>query len=281
MVHRLASGDGPAVEVSLRQTVELARRADRAPERTVGRYVARAFDRLDVPYRIVYDLPVADDAPPSAAGKHAALRWWRSALNEVGVPDTGRDANVLLTAAKGGGLAAVGGWAAVAPGGSLIEEFDLVDTCSPDDPRHVIYGVLHELAHCLGSSHDRPWGKAWADHDRQEFHRTPETFPDRTNACGEHVPARPEGYARVDHLYFSECTGQQLRQRLAEEGPIREGDGRKPSPRQGAGKRSGGKQGGRKQPGRKRTGPGKGRGRPRREPWSPIGTPWVIRNFRE
>jgi hypothetical protein len=77
MVHRLESDDdGPAVEVSLRQTGELTGRAGRAPERTLGRYVARAFERIDVPYRIVYDLPVEEGAPPVAVGKHAALDWW-------------------------------------------------------------------------------------------------------------------------------------------------------------------------------------------------------------
>lgn len=208
-----------------------------------------------------------------------------TALNAVGVPDAGRDANLLLTAAKGGGLSAVGGWAAIAPAGTLTEEFDLVDTCSPGDPRHVIYGALHELAHCLGSSHARPWGRAWADHERRAFHRTPETHPDRTNACGEYVPLRPEGYERIDHLYFSECTGRQLRSQLAE-GVGRKGGGRKTSRKRVGGERSGGtqggrKQGGRKQAGRKQTGSKEGRGRQRRRRWSQIEAPWTIRNFRE
>lgn len=220
MVHRLESlaKNRPAVEVSLRQTGELDQRAGRNPERTIARYVERAFDRLDIPYRIVYDLPVEIDAPPVGAGKETALRWWRSALNGARVSDTGVDANLLLTAANGGGLSAVGGWAGIAPAGTLTDEYELVDACSPSDPQHVVYGTLHELAHCLGSSHDIPWGRAWIDHERREFHRTPEFHPAKRNACGEYVPPRPDGYARVDHLWFSECTGRQLRAQFAKGG---------------------------------------------------------------
>lgn len=273
MVSRLESGgDGQVVDLSLRQTGELAGRVGRAPERTVGRYVARAFDRIGVPYRIRYDLPVEADAPANAAGKHEALQWWRSMLNEVGRADAGRDANLLLTAATGGGLSAVGGWAAIAPAGTLYEEFDLVDTCSPDDPRHVIYGVLHELAHCLGSSHKVPWGRAWPDHERREFHRTPEAFPDRTNACGEYVPRRPEGYARVDHLYFSECTGQQLRSQLAGMGSVRKKESG----------RNHGVEKPKKQPRRAgKRGPRSGRAQKTRRPKLPFDVPWFVRNLRK
>lgn len=274
MVHRLESpdADDSAIEVSLRQTGELARRAGRSPERTLARYVERAFDRLDVPYRIVYDLPVEVDAPAVGAGRQKALRWWRTALNSARVQDTGRDANLLLTAAKGGGLSAVGGWASIAPGGTLTEEFELVETCSSDDPQHVVYGALHELAHCLGSSHARPWGRAWIDHERREYHRTPESHPDRRNACGEYVPPRSEGYARVDHLSFSECAGRQLRSRLDGTNGSRTQAART----EGRRKRAGQRPGRREQAGRKSR-----RGRPRRTRWSPVEAPWIIRNFRE
>lgn len=224
MVHELHSAPDARqpIEVTLRQTGELERVAGRRPERTVARYVERAFERIGVPYRIVYDLPAAADAPTIGAGKRAVLRWWRGALAAMPVPETGRDVNLLLTAASGGGLSAVGGRVGVAPGGTLTREFELLETCSPGDPQQVVYGTLHELAHCLGSSHDEPWGRAWIDHERREYHRTPEAHPDRTNACGEYVPPRPEGYARVNHLSFAECTGRQLRERYA-----REKDGRR------------------------------------------------------
>lgn len=283
MVHRLQSpdADDSAIEVSLRQTGELTHRAGRNPERTLARYVERAFDRLDVPYRVVYDLPVEIDAPAVGAGRQNALRWWRAALNSARVQDTGRDANLLLTAAKGGGLSAVGGWASIAPGGTLTEEFELVETCSSDDPQHVVYGALHELAHCLGSSHARPWGRAWIDHERREYHRTPESHPDRRNACGEYVPPRPEGYARVDHLSFSECTGRLLRSRLAGEDPARrEAGGKKAGEKRSSGKKAGGRTDARKMASRKGPAgkPSQTPPRRRRRPWRVRS--WLIRTLR-
>lgn len=205
-----SASDGPTVEVSVRQTGDLSKRAKGHPEEQIARYVERAFERLGLPYRVVWDLPPVQDVPPSRPGKEgkqAQLSAWSKLLKDDHPPHVRKDSNLLLTDRSGGGISYLGRKAAVAPGGTLTEDADMAEWVRPGDPRHCVYGTLHELGHNLHSGgHDRNWGRTWLDEATRSWNRTPMGHGGGgVNLCGERNDPRREGYEKRDHLYFADC----------------------------------------------------------------------------
>lgn len=208
------AGADPVVEVSVRQTGALSRRAKGHPERQVVRYVERAFERLEVPYRVVWDLPPVQDVPPSKPGreaKRAQLDEWAKLMRN-GAPHVRKDSNLLLTDRAGGGISYLGKRAAIAPGGTLTEDADMAEWVGPDDPRHCVYGTLHELGHNLhAGGHERSWGRTWLDESTESWNRTPMGHGGGgVNLCGERNEPNREGYAKRDHLYFADCAREHI-----------------------------------------------------------------------
>ncbi|MFC4552815.1 MULTISPECIES: hypothetical protein [Halorussus] len=214
-VDRLTDVDRPTVEVSVRQTGHLSRRTKGHPEEQVAKYVERALDRLDLPYRVVWDLPPVQDVPPTAKGKEAKqrqLKKWSEHIKEGKQPHVRKDSNLLLTDRAGGGISYAGKKAAIAPGGTLTEDADLAEWVTPDDPRHCVYGALHELGHNLhDGGHEHAWGRTWIDEETKSWNRTPMGHGGGgTNLCGEKNDPRKEGYEQRDHLYFADCAREHI-----------------------------------------------------------------------
>lgn len=208
------TGD-PAVEVSVRQTEELSAVGKGHPEETVVAYVERAFDRIDLPARLVWDLRPVGGVPDPKTDKRAAFRHWAGQVKRGQMPGLAADANLLLTTLEGGGMAQVGGSTALCPAGALLEHYatDLVEWVPKSDPRHPVFGVLHELAHCLGSSHLDNWGRTWIDHAERAWYRTPTAHPDTTSRQGARHERGPAGYERRDWLSFAVDAGPFVRPR--------------------------------------------------------------------
>lgn len=204
----LTNTDVARIEVSVRQTAELSAKAKAHPENQLAAYLERAFDRINVPYKVVYDLPpVGDNFPPSDAGKREQLKEWSDRIN-ADAPGIQKDSNILLTNRPGGGMAYSGAKAAIGPGGTLTEDFNMREWVLKDDPRHCIFGCLHELAHNVtehGQSHVHQPGTTRADDSEEAWYRTPASNAGDTNLCGKWNPERPEGYEKRDCLYLSEC----------------------------------------------------------------------------
>lgn len=219
--------DSPPVEITIRQTAELAARAKGWPEEVASRYLQRALDRLDITYRLAYDLPpmgsqgqgqgqTADDTFPSetADGKQAVFAAWRKRLNNGDVHPTAKDANVLLINQAGGGMSTVGGWTSVAPGGTLTQDFGLREWANPGDPDHCVYGILHEVAHCLGMEHDPNWGDAWNDAEADAYYRTPTASAGTTGPDGETHP-QPTHDEKRDLLAYHSAARQPILEGIA------------------------------------------------------------------
>lgn len=208
-----ADTDSPSVVVSVRQTEELSAKAKGHPEATVVAYVERAFDRLDLPYRINWDLPPVGGIPDPKRDKREALRYWSKQIRSSAVEGLSKDADLLLTSRNGGGIGYVGQNAAICPAGTLTEDYasDMREWVLKDDPRHPIYGTLHELGHSLGSKHDANWGRTWIDDDERAWYRTPCAHAGTVNQQGEQQPPRPEGYEKRDCLYFADGAAEYMR----------------------------------------------------------------------
>ena len=207
--------DRPTAEVSIRQTGDLSKRAKGHPEEQIARYVERAFERLDLPYRVVWDLPPVQDVPPSGKGKEAKraqLKRWSKLVRAEDEPYVRKDSNLLLTDRAGGGISYAGKKAAVAPGGTLTEDADMAEWVRPDDPRHCVYGTLHELGHNLhDGGHERAWGRTWIDEETKSWNRTPMGHGGGgVNLCGERNEKNREGYEKRDHLYFADCAREHV-----------------------------------------------------------------------
>lgn len=212
---RPASEHRPVVEVSVRQTGDLSKLAKGHPEEQVAKYVQRAFERLGVPYRVVWDLPPVQEIAPSTPGregKRTQLNQWSKLLNDGRTAYVRKDSNLLLTDRKGGGISKLGKRAAIAPGGTLTEDADLAEWVSPDDPRHCVYGALHELGHNLHSGgHEQSWGRTWIDEQTKSWNRTPMGHGGGgVNLCGEQNEPNRKGYAKRDHLYFADCAREHI-----------------------------------------------------------------------
>ncbi len=212
---QLGSSARPAVEVSVRQTGDLSKRAKGHPEEQVATYVERAFERLGVPYRVIWDLPPVQEIAPSKPGrenKRRQLDQWSERLADERTPHVRKDSNILLTDRAGGGISKLGKRAAVAPAGTLTEDADLAEWVAPDDPRHCVYGTLHELGHNLhAGGHERSWGRTWVDEETKSWNRTPMGHGGGgVNLCGERNDPRPEGYPKRDHLYFADCAREHI-----------------------------------------------------------------------
>ena len=205
----------PAVGVSVYQTEELTARAGHNPEETAVAYVARAFERLGLPYRVDWDFPPVAGIPDPTRDKRGALRTWVQRVKSGGVPGLAKDANLLLTTLNGGGMANPRVGAAICPAGTLTRDYstDLVEWVPRGDPRHPVFGILHELGHCLGSKHDLNWGRTWRDDAERAWYRTPTAFAGTVNVQGEGQAPQPAGYEKRDWLSFAADAGPHLRLR--------------------------------------------------------------------
>lgn len=214
--------DRPRVEISIRATAHLASKHKHHPEQQVRKYVERAFERLNLPYRIVSDLPPVEGIPAPGEGTDAQLDAFSDQLNaDDPLPAVCKDSNLLLTDRDGGGRSFLGMKGAVGPGGTLDQQCDMAEWASPDDPRHCIFGCLHEIGHNLSrrAGHDNGWGQAWTDvasSGGQFWYRTPMATPDDHNACGEWNAPRPDGSAKRDCLYYADCAREEMKIRPAD-----------------------------------------------------------------
>lgn len=209
--------DRPQVEISIRETAHLASTHKDHPEEQVCAYVERAFDRLNLPYRIVCDLPPVDGIPAPGEGKKAQLDAFSEQLNaDDGLPHVCKDSNLLLTDRDGGGLSWAGMKGAIGPAGTLDQSYDMAEWVTPNDPRHCVFGCLHEIGHNMYArgGHDNGWGRAWTDVDEdggQVWYRTPMATPDDHNACGEFNEPRPNGAQKRDCLYYADCARDEMK----------------------------------------------------------------------
>lgn len=203
------------VEVSVRQTGDLSEYAKAHPEQQAVQYIERALTRLNVPYKIYHDLPPRTEAPKladydnTATYKDDAFTWWHKQIQNGNLEKDAKDSNILLLPTNGGGKAYIRGAACVAPAGTLDKDYPMKETVPADDPRGCVYGILHELAHNLGYSHNKPWGRAWNDSENGEWHRTPTAIPGKVNACGDQLPPKKED-TKIKHLYYGECARDEL-----------------------------------------------------------------------
>lgn len=216
---KTASNTGTPLRISVRQTAQLAAKGKGWPERTLVPYLQRAFDRLDVPYEIVWDLPPVEGIPSAAGGKTPQLTAWSNALNGEGnwsdgpVPAVCKDSNILLTDRAGGGLSYGRMKAGIAPGRLLEDYGEMVEWVTPDDPRHTVFGFLHEVAHNIGThgnQHRKSFGRVWQDADAQAWYRTPTGTPNEVNLCGTENDKKRNDWEKRDCLYFADCAKHHL-----------------------------------------------------------------------
>lgn len=186
-------------EVAVYSTDQLKSTNGRGPERAAAKYVANAFDAIDVSVIVHYDLPTQDPPTEDAAcGDTGALGWWNQQVIDGQVPleaprSTG--SNILLTASDNGGCGMVCGRTAVAPAGPITSEpsYEVVGTGMDQWALQV---VLHEVGHNFCGEHDtnesmsgnQHYGRAHNDDSRGLWVRTPMVAGMGVpNACGDHV----------------------------------------------------------------------------------------------
>lgn len=205
------TGDETKAVLAIHTSTKLEDQNGRAPDRQFAMYVARAFRRLHIPYRVVYDLPTVDTPDGTRLEK---LKDFAKQLPDLEYQ--AKDANLLLTCESGGG-----GWAypygnaGQIACGDLDSDYPIKDHVSRDDPRHSVFGGLHEIGHMMSQrphgGHGFSWGRTWTVDENEEWHRTPRGNASkndagyRTNHCGEVCAPEPDGYERRDHLHFAEC----------------------------------------------------------------------------
>lgn len=194
--------DRPRVEISVRQTQRLSKTAKAHPEQQAVAYIERAFKRLNIQYKITWDLPPVP-APDPHGAKKETLDWWVQQMQDDAVEGIEKDADLLLTSLNGGGITYTNQRAAICPAGTLTKDFEMADAVAPDDPRHCLYGILHELGHALSASHDDNWGETEVDDENQIWYRTPTvaSVPNR-NRNGDKQRPKPKGYTKLDRLYY-------------------------------------------------------------------------------
>jgi hypothetical protein len=207
-----SDGDMSPVEVSLRRTSHLAEKDDASAEDQGARYVERAFDRLGVPYKLVWGLPPVSACPTTDVGKSKQLQKWTDRVKNRDEPKIMKDANILLTDRESGGSSYPTTKAGVAPG-AVYDDYPITDWVTPDDDRHPFFGMLHELAHQLSvptDGHTKTWGRTWYDEDSETWNRTPMGNAGSGKLCGRENPPNEKGWPQRDHLYFAECARNHL-----------------------------------------------------------------------
>lgn len=141
----IVGDEGTTLPIRLYQSRALTDRHGRAPERAVARYLRDALSPLGYAPRIHFE-----HAPIPAAGYEdqslEALQWWSSHAPVI----WGKQ--VLITDARGGGIAYVGGEYALTPGRCIDHDEHPVEL---GDSRYYsnVRANLHEVGHLLGGRH--------------------------------------------------------------------------------------------------------------------------------
>lgn len=213
-MEELTNTDKNRIEVSVRQTEHLSAKAKGHPERQVAQYLARAFKRLDIPYKVVYDFEPLQDFPEPSEGKKVQLQTFSDRMNASDpIPGVMKDSNLLLTDRDGGGMAWPKLKGCIGPGGTLTEDFEMAEWVTPDDARHCVYGCLHEVAHNIGThgnDHQVSFGRVWQNDDAKAWYRTPTGTPGALNLCGDENDSRNPNYEKRDCLYYADCARDHL-----------------------------------------------------------------------
>jgi hypothetical protein len=200
---------GPRVDVALYSTRALLEANGRAPEVVAGRHLANALEHARLDYRIRRGF---DPVEIVFEDRREFLRQWRSTERAW----TAKDANVLLTDRRSGGLASVGGRFGFAPAGRIDGVVEWQPASESDLQRNV-HAVLHEVGHMLGAEHDHDDDREGRQHpgmgwnEGGYWHRTPTVagngYP---NLCGE--PVEEKVHDRVmRHQLYHDCFRQHLR----------------------------------------------------------------------
>lgn len=84
----------PEVTVSVRQTEKLSAKGKGHPETTAVAYVTRAFERLDLPYRIDRDFHPVAGLPDPRQDKREVNRTWVQRVKVDAVPGVAPGANL-------------------------------------------------------------------------------------------------------------------------------------------------------------------------------------------
>lgn len=190
--------EAPEVHVGVYSTTALVETNGRAPEAVACRYLATALEDMGLNYRLRRDFAPVD----LPAGEDRLTRWV-----ERDRPWTAKDANVLLTAQDGGGVSFVGGRFGHAPAIHIDEVVDWERTGDSLVQRN-IHGILHEVGHMLGASHDHDHTEPGMQHpgmgwnEAGFWHRTPTVGGNGApNLCEEPVEARTNDRVMRHQLY--------------------------------------------------------------------------------
>lgn len=214
-------GDGVPIQMSIRLSVKLLERNGRIGPRMVARYAGRAFEEAGYGYELTYNLlPVEPPDEKSNCSAGDTPQWWERRVETGAVEPLGKDANVLMVDANGGGCAGVGRNYGTTPGRHIDEQRAHREIAvGNNDWQRNMHGTLHEIGHQLGARHDHEWGvdgkqhwgAGWVEEtDDGEiwWHRTPNTAGNGApNYCGTDIEKRlrDEETGVKRHQLYNDC----------------------------------------------------------------------------
>lgn len=212
--------DGPTVDVTITSSNQLLASNGRAPEQTVARYLAAAFEDAEHNYRIRCDFSAVNPPAEGTVGS-GTPDWWRTkSLSET---RSSAHVDMLLVDQQGGG-GTYGGRCVVGAGG--IDENLPVREYGEGAAFGCIHAALHEVAHVLQIPHDlddeqqgkQHTGEGWNENDK--WHYTPMNVDNGVeNNCGKHIPKR-EYDERVHHVRWTDCTAEKFQITESKQGQL-------------------------------------------------------------
>ena len=207
--HHSDKFDADTVGVTVHTTKQLHDRNGRESEKTVVQYISQALEDAGLNYAIDFNFPlkepeIDDLEGDKLPGKQHHQDWWREFVNEDSSFEPRKDSNILLDDRDGGGLAAVTGWVAVAPGRNISDYRRHEWTgLGSDSQAQNIFATLHEFSHNLGFSHSPHFGYGWNENGR--WHRTITVSGNgEMNKCDEWVENRRFEKQKL-YFFYNDC----------------------------------------------------------------------------